>query len=38
MKNPNTGKTFLDLNDINSLLPSEMQLGEKTVSRGVYKS
>lgn len=38
MKNPNTGKTFLDLSDINRILPDKFKLFEKSVSRGVYKS
>lgn len=36
MKNPNTGKTFLDFDDINKILPDSMKLEPKSVSRSVY--
>ena len=38
MKNPNTGKTFLDIDDINSLLPKHLVLNTKSVSRSVYQA
>ena len=38
MKNPNTGKTFLDVDDINAILPDKLKLNPKSVSRGVYQS
>ena len=36
MKRPDTGKTFLDLTDINSILPDELKLSPERYSRGVY--
>ena len=36
MKRPDTGKTFLDLNDINSILPHDLVLNSERHSRGVY--
>lgn len=36
MKRPDTGKTFLDLNDINSILPPDLKLNLERHSRGVY--
>ena len=36
MKRPDTGKTFLDFDDINSLLPEDFKLESTRVSRGVY--
>ena len=38
MKRPDTGKTFLDLNDINSILPQDLSLNVERHSRGVYCS
>lgn len=38
MKNPNTGKTFLDIDDINSLLPEHLVLDTISVSRSVYQA
>lgn len=38
MKNPNTGKTFLDLDDINKVLPTDLVLNPKSIYRGVYNS
>jgi hypothetical protein len=36
MKRPDTGKTFLDLTDINAIMPSELKLSLERHSRGVY--
>ena len=36
MKRPDTGKTFLDLEDINMILPKELKLDSERHSRGVY--
>ena len=36
MKRPDTGKTFLDLTDINSIMPCELKLSLERHSRGVY--
>ena len=38
MKRPDTGKTFLDFDDINSILPNELKLESERHSRGVYCS
>ena len=38
MKRPDTGKTFLDFEDINSILPQEMKLDAERHSRGVYRA
>ena len=38
MKRPDTGKTFLDLNDINSILPHDLVLNSERHSRGVYRA
>mgnify|MGYP006873015181 FL=1 len=38
MKRPDTGKTFLDFEDINSILPKEMKLDAERHSRGVYRA
>lgn len=38
MKNPNTGKTFLDFDDINEILPSQFCLDAERFSRGVYRA
>lgn len=36
MKRPDTGKTFLDLTDINAIMPDELKLSLERHSRGVY--
>lgn len=36
MKRPDTGKTFLDLTDINAIMPDELKLNPERHSRGVY--
>ena len=36
MKRLDTGKTFLDLTDINSIMPDELKLNPERHSRGVY--
>lgn len=36
MKRPDTGKTFLDFEDINRILPEELKLIPERHSRGVY--
>ena len=36
MKRSNTGKTFLDFDDINRILPTELKLDAERHSRGVY--
>lgn len=36
MKRADTGKTFLDLTDINSIMPEELKLSPERHSRGVY--
>ena len=38
MKRPDTGKTFLDFDDINSILPKELRLNATRHSRGVYQA
>ena len=38
MKRPDTGKTFLDFEDINRILPSELKLDAERYSRGVYRA
>ena len=38
MKRPDTGKTFLDFDDINSILPNELKLDAERYSRGVYRA
>lgn len=38
MKRPDTGKTFLDLEDINMILPKELKLDSERHSRGVYRA
>lgn len=38
MKRPDTGKTFLDFDDINSILPKELRLNAERHSRGVYQA
>lgn len=38
MKRPDTGKTFLDLEDINKILPKELKLENERHSRGVYRA
>ena len=38
MKRPDTGKTFLDLEDINMILPKELKLDSERYSRGVYRA
>ena len=38
MKRPDTGKTFLDLEDINKILPKELKLDSERHSRGVYRA
>lgn len=38
MKRPDTGKTFLDLEDINLILPKELKLDNERHSRGVYRA
>jgi len=36
MKRPDTGKTFLDLADINTIVPDDLRLSLERHSRGVY--
>ena len=36
MKRPDTGKTFLDFDDINKILPKGLRLNSERYSRGVY--
>lgn len=36
MKRSDTGKTFLDIGDINEILPEELKLNTEKFSRGVY--
>jgi len=36
MKRPDIGKTFLDFDDINKILPKELKLNSERHSRGVY--
>ena len=36
MKRSDTGKTFLDFDDINKILPKELKLNSERHSRGVY--
>ena len=38
MKRPDTGKTFLDFDDINRILPNELKLDAERYSRGVYRA
>ena len=38
MKRPDTGKTFLDFEDINQILPNELRLDAERHSRGVYRA
>ena len=38
MKRPDSGKTFLDLTDINKIIPENMKLNQERYSRGVYKA
>lgn len=38
MKRSDTGKTFLDFDDINSILPLNLKLETERVSRGVYRA
>ena len=38
MKRPDTGKTFLDLTDINAIMPDELKLNLERHSRGVYRA
>lgn len=38
MKRSDTGKTFLDLDDINSILPDGLKLDTERHSRGVYRA
>ncbi len=38
MKRPDTGKTFLDLIDINTIMPSDLKLCLERHSRGVYRA
>lgn len=38
MKRPDTGKTFLDLEDINMILPKQLKLDSERHSRGVYRA
>ena len=38
MKRPDTGKTFLDFDDINSILPKDLRLNAERHSRGVYQA
>lgn len=38
MKRPDTGKTFLDFDDINIILPNELRLDAERHSRGVYRA
>ena len=38
MKRPDTGKTFLDFDDINKILPTELKLDAERHSRGVYRA
>lgn len=38
VKRSDTGKTFLDFDEINSILPPEQKLDSERFSRGVYRS
>lgn len=38
MKRQDTGKTFLDLTDINKIMPDELKLCLERYSRGVYRA
>lgn len=38
MKRADTGKTFLDFEEINSILPKELKLDAERYSRGVYRA
>ncbi len=38
MKRPDTGKTFLDFDEINSILPKDLSLNAERHSRGVYQA
>lgn len=38
MKRSDTGKTFLDLEDINKILPNNFKLNTERYSRGVYRA
>lgn len=38
MKRPDTGKTFLDFDDINKILPKHLKLDTERFSRGVYRA
>ncbi len=38
MKRPDTGKTFLDLDDINTILPNDLKIEKEPYSRGVYRA
>jgi hypothetical protein len=38
MKRSDTGKTFLDFDDINRILPKELKLDTERYSRGVYRA
>ena len=38
MKRPDTGKTFLDFDDINKILPKELKLESEKYSRGIYRA
>ena len=38
MKRSDTGKTFLDFDDINRILPDELKLDAERYSRGVYRA
>ena len=38
MKRPDTGKTFLDLEDICKILPESLKLEKERHSRGVYRA
>ena len=38
MKRADTGKTFLDLDEINKILPKDLELNAEKYSRGVYRA
>lgn len=38
MKRSDTGKTFLDFDDINKILPKDLKLNPERFSRGVYRA
>ena len=38
MKRPDTGKTFLDFDDVNTILPPNLKLEGERFSRGVYRA